>query len=264
MGSFDFTCCISGLPIGWHDPVRYILLTEQLPGEERHHLDSRWILRTFPLRGLYNDYGLAEVLQRGPAQEIWLDALQLDLIETGPGDNTFHQVPVRKGMSFEEIQTALWKECVFVRDRLSAETFQDTQLLKLSSLTVDRLTLLRNTNPEELLHPGKVSADHAQQAFLRTFDKSATARVLQDKLVYGLGKHFDLMLEKEPSEAELNEFLDSVGETLYVQVLLRILRYQWHPAGPTGPQCGEWDLHKDFLQRLRAIADCVIRQRAED
>lgn len=417
MGSFDFTCCVSGLPIGADDPVRYLLLTEQLPGEDRHKLESHWVLRTPPLRGRYNDYGLAEVLQRGPAQDVWLDVLQLDLIETGPGDNTFHQVAVRKDMSFEEVQTAIWMDCLLVKDRLSLETYQDTQLLKLSSLAVDRLALLKNT--EELLHPSiptvqrvrtmlldaglelsdgkftpgyvvstydttghvrirwgggdasnhvevlsqiqgllsekfstmlttgtgeypkaaemvvaakpldpsdrsylsvgiepkpqslhvaqamirediwqaicglrhefrdfprtcedykidvrqywyhchkihRLSTDREQRTFLRTFISGASAQQLQDRLVYSLGKHFDLMLEKDPSEAELEEFLDSLGETLYVQKILRTLRYQWHPAGPTGPQCGEWNLHRDFLQRLKDIADCVIKQQAED
>ena len=427
MGSFAFTCCVSGLPIESGDPVRYLLLTKQVPSDERAlNLDGHWVQRTFPLRGFYNDYGSVDNLQEGPAQGIWLEGLQKDLVEIGPGDNTCHDVPVRKNMDFEQILTALWKERVQVHDRMSAEMLKNLDFLRVSDVVVDRVALAGLlARSEEVLHPGiptvnrvreaildagmplsdgghipgylvslyesnrfvrvrwcSYGEDHAEilakvktllsdrfatmitigtgsyadsaemtvapkplnlkdayspyfrdqpeirredlrvaQAMIREdvwqalcnlnhkswndkipsdcagykslvrehwekqlkakqasstlpqgelwvlargLDTSLVASILKDKLVYSLGTHFGLMLEKNLTESELTDFLDTVSETLHVQRMLSLLRYQWHPAGPIGPQFGEWPLHQDFARALGVITERVVKHQEDE
>jgi hypothetical protein len=428
MGSFAFTCCVSGLPIESGDPIRYLLLTKQVPSDERRagNLDSLWVQRTFPLRGFYNDYGSVDKLQEGPAQDIWIEGLQKDLIETGPGDNTCHDVAVRKNMDFEQILTALWEERVLVHDRMSAEMLKSLDFLRVSEVVVDRVALAGLlARSEEVLHPGiptvnrvrkaildagmplsdgnhtpgylvslyesnrfvrvrwcSYGEDHAEilakvqtllsdrfatmitigtgayadsaemsvapkplnlkeayssyfgdqpeikredlrvaQAMIREdvwqalcnlshkswndkvpsdcdgfkslvrehwekrlkakqasstlpqgelwvlkgeVDTSPVSLILRDKLVYSLGTHFGLMLEKNLTESELTDFLDTVSETLHVQRMLSLLRYQWHPAGPIGPQFGEWPLHRDFTRALGVIAESVVKHQEDE
>jgi len=120
MGSFDFTCCVSGLSIGAGDDVRYLLLTEHpfhKPAEHTCYIHDRWIPRTFPLKAEYNDYGSVENVQEGLAQDIWFDGFKLDLVERGPGDNTCHDVPVRKDMGLGQMLEALWEGRVLVHQR---------------------------------------------------------------------------------------------------------------------------------------------------
>lgn len=117
MGSFAFTCCISGLPIGYYEPVRYMLLTENVyhkPAEHTCYIYDRWLPRTFPIKACYNNYGSIQDAQEGPALDIILEGFEFDLIERGVGDNSYHDVPVRKDMGFSDILTALWEGRVMV------------------------------------------------------------------------------------------------------------------------------------------------------
>ena len=62
MGSFDFTCSLSGLGIRAGDPVKYFLLTDN-PYEDTQTVCSPhdlYVPRTWPLRAEYNDYGTIE------------------------------------------------------------------------------------------------------------------------------------------------------------------------------------------------------------
>ena len=117
MGSFDYTCCVSGLPISDGTPIRYLLLTENpynSPAEHTCYIDDRWALRTFPLRAEYDDYGSVQIVQEGLLRDIWLEGFKRDLVERGTGDNSCHDVPVRKDMTFEQMLTAIWEGRVLV------------------------------------------------------------------------------------------------------------------------------------------------------
>lgn len=121
MGSFDYTCAISGLPIGAGDAVRFMLLTQnpyhrgKTAGGNACSQSDIWFPRTYPLRGVYNDYGSVEDLQTGPQADAWLTGFGRDLVEKGWGDNACHDVPTRKGMSMEDLLNATQKGRVHVR-----------------------------------------------------------------------------------------------------------------------------------------------------
>ena len=113
MGCFHFTCALSGLPIGPGDKVRFLLLQQSPYGEG-------WYLRAPPIRAEYNDYGSVEHMDPvdDPIAKLWLSGLDVDLIEKGWGENQCHDVPTRKGMTFDAMLEALGEERLRVRATL--------------------------------------------------------------------------------------------------------------------------------------------------
>lgn len=123
MGSFSYTCCISGLPIEAGDPVRYFLLTQNPYNDSPIcYMHSLWFPRNFPLKAEYNDYGSVENIQSGPLKDIWMEGFQKDLIEKGWGDNSCHDVPVSKDMSFDDLLNAITENRVYVRRDMDDKT----------------------------------------------------------------------------------------------------------------------------------------------
>lgn len=124
MGSFSATCCISSLPIEYGDKVRYFLLTES-PYKAGWTCSphDQWSPRTFPLMGIYNDYGSVEKVKKGPERDLWLEVFKTDLIEVGMGDNICHDLAVKKDMTFDEMLSAVWDGRIKVRDRLAAAVY---------------------------------------------------------------------------------------------------------------------------------------------
>lgn len=121
MGSFDYTCGVSGMPIRVGENVRYMLVTENPYAENRTtpvtSMDV-WFPRTFPLRATYNDYGGVRDMEEGPQQEIWLEALRSDMVERDVGDNTVHDVALRKSMPLQEILEAIPSGRLLVQQKL--------------------------------------------------------------------------------------------------------------------------------------------------
>jgi len=118
MGSFDYTCSVSGLPITVGDPVRYFLLVSS-PYDDNSaicEMNDIWTPRTFPLRAIYDDYGSVEKLQEGAQQRIWFEGFKKDLIIKGVGDNSYHDVAVRHDMNLDEWLRAIYNGRVEVSD----------------------------------------------------------------------------------------------------------------------------------------------------
>jgi hypothetical protein len=118
MGSFAFTCCISGLPIHGGDKVRFFLLNRN-PFYGRVQdacvVNGIWEPRTFALRATYDDYGRAVDIEEGPEKQVWLRGFQYDLLERGTGHNSCHDVPVRKSMKFSKLMEAIWESRLRVK-----------------------------------------------------------------------------------------------------------------------------------------------------
>ena len=101
MGDFTMTCSLSGLGISGGTAVRCLLLTASPYGNDdpRH----AWIVRTPPLRAVYNSYGSIQAIHQDDTfiAALWLRGLREDLI------NTVHGTPAAKDMSFDELLDAL-------------------------------------------------------------------------------------------------------------------------------------------------------------
>lgn len=107
MGSFSMNCSISGLGIGGGTPVRCLLLTQS--PYDNSDPRSAWIIRTPPIRAQYNDYGSIAHVHPDDRRiaELWLRGLREDAVEKGLGDNSYHDVPVSRDMSFEQMLDAI-------------------------------------------------------------------------------------------------------------------------------------------------------------
>lgn len=138
MGSFDYTCAISNLPITAGDEIRFILLQSSPFNRRGHYANGPevWYVRAPPIRAKYNDYGSIDVDSIHPEDEViaqlWLQGLKLDLLEKGVGDNIYHDVAVRKDMTFEQLLEALWEHRVEVKDDLGQEKIKKFKLAKLA------------------------------------------------------------------------------------------------------------------------------------
>lgn len=132
MGSFAYTCAVSGLPIEAGDEVRYMLITQNPYNNgagNTCYIHDLWFPRTFPLKGRYNDYGSVDDITSGPEKDNWLEGLKIDLFERGWGENTIHDVPTNKEMSFDELLDAIQEGRILVKRE--AETPFDRKLDKL-------------------------------------------------------------------------------------------------------------------------------------
>lgn len=128
MGSFAYTCAVSGLPIEAGDPVRYFLLTQnpyRNGAENTCYIHDLWFPRTFPLKGEYNDYGSVDGIADGPEKDIWLEGLKLDMIERGWGNNTVHDVPISKEMTFDKLLDAIQEGRVIVEREYDMHDLSD-------------------------------------------------------------------------------------------------------------------------------------------
>jgi len=114
MGSFSYTCGVSKLPIEAGDKIRYILLTENPYGDDCG-ANGHWFPRSFPIRAEYNDYGSVENVEDGIGRDLWMEALKIDLLSVGVGDNSVHDVPTSKNMKWEQLLEAIVEKRVFVR-----------------------------------------------------------------------------------------------------------------------------------------------------
>lgn len=116
MGSFSYTCSVSRLPIHAGDDVR-IMLVSSSPYDEPPYctMNAGYFPRTFPIKAKYNDYGSVEDVEEGIGRDLWLEGLKVDLLSVGVGENTYHDVPTSKDMSFDDLLQALVCDRVRVR-----------------------------------------------------------------------------------------------------------------------------------------------------
>lgn len=148
MGSFNSLCAISGLPITYGTPVRFMLLTQNPYADDwcKCYQYSIWVPRTFPIKAKYNDYGSVDHIEEGATRDVWFEAFQRDLVECGVGDNSFHDLAVSKDMDFDDFLEALQKERVRVKRRTAP--IQEEELRK----ALDRANaLLKEVSPKRNL-----------------------------------------------------------------------------------------------------------------
>ena len=107
MGSYDSTCSVSSLPLSGGDPVRWLLLVRSPYGRA-------WEPRTWPIRAHYNSYGSIDTVEEGSIRDVIFHVLQEDLLEMGVGDNSYHDVAVRKNMDFDDLLMAIHEGRLFV------------------------------------------------------------------------------------------------------------------------------------------------------
>jgi hypothetical protein len=120
MGSFNYTCCVSNLPIEAGTPVRYLALARSAfdTAGNGHvcYVGGRWQVYGVPIRGRYNDYGSVEEIEESFTTQMFFEGLKRGVVEKGVGDNTVHDVEVRVDMDQKGWLDALWEGRVDVED----------------------------------------------------------------------------------------------------------------------------------------------------
>jgi hypothetical protein len=161
MGSFAYTCAISGLPIEAGDKVRYLLLTKNPyhnGAENTCYIHDLWFPRTFPLKGSYNDYGSVEKVTAGVEREIWLEGLEKDMVERGWGENSCHDVPTKKGLKFDELLNAIQEGRILVERETDHYSSMDDLLERLDVMTGKKKKVEEDTRSPEEKRDSKIAA----------------------------------------------------------------------------------------------------------
>lgn len=130
MGSFNFVCAVSGLPIVAGDNVKYLLL-EQMGIASRGwtcYIDDRWFPRIFPVSAQYNDYGSIENIKNSLASDFSIHLLKNDIIEVDVGENEYHDSAVKKTMTLEELLNPIWEGRVSVSSFNGSKAIQQTMI----------------------------------------------------------------------------------------------------------------------------------------
>jgi len=157
MGCFAYTCSVSNLSIEGGTPIRYFALVKS-PFHEDWGIASpgSWHPLTVPLKGKYDEYGGVENIESGKVETEFFRLLSKDVIEVGVGDNSCHDVAVRKDMSQDEWFTALWEGRVKIRhpELVEAEEIQE-KIKDLPKLVAKAKKLLGEDSPEPEPEPPK-------------------------------------------------------------------------------------------------------------
>ena len=154
MGCFGAMCAISGLPIEAGDPVRFLTKSpfeDGVPVGMNHF----WCPRTYPLKGVYNNYGGVAKVEDEKHKQAWLDALAYDVIPRGVGDNTVHDVSVAKKMTWDDLQVALRERRILVRSHVDDIAWAERDLREDKDL-LEALALLGKSLPKPNPKPKKV------------------------------------------------------------------------------------------------------------
>lgn len=117
MGSFNQVCMLSGLPITYEDPVRALLVSEHYRatlGKATCDYSSKYLPRTFPIRGIYNDYGRLDEIKDDVFKRLWVQGLHTDMFELSVGKNPCHDIAVTRDMDFDQLWEAIWEERLIV------------------------------------------------------------------------------------------------------------------------------------------------------
>ncbi len=158
MGGAAMTCAVSGLPIRPDAKVRYLLLGEnpkpQIWEDRYHsllHVQSLYAPRTFPIKGKYRDEAKkVGNIEKGLSYDLWLEGFQSDLVERSEDESSGHRSAVKKGMTFAQLEQALWEDRVFVKQAYGIpfdpdKDFKDKVLLDLPHFfRVERAMILED------------------------------------------------------------------------------------------------------------------------
>jgi hypothetical protein len=130
MGCFDITCAVSGIGIGGGDPIRFLLLTENPHYDGRYvcQTDGRWMPRTIPIKGHYDEYGRIENWEESPVQASIMKGFQTDLVEMDE---------VRRSMDFSSMLEGLWEGRIRVRSPYKGDGSKRDLLVKYAMIRED-------------------------------------------------------------------------------------------------------------------------------
>lgn len=83
-------------------------------GEATCDYSSKYLPRTFPVQGTYNDYGRLDDVKDDVFKRLWVQGLHTDMFELSVGENHWHDIAVTRDMDFDQLWEATWEERLLV------------------------------------------------------------------------------------------------------------------------------------------------------
>lgn len=282
MGSFSYTCAVSGLPIDSGDKVRYLLLTRNPLLKNSNAVcypTSEWFPRVFPLNASYNDYGSVGHIDDTLGKQLWLDGFQEDLIEKEQGENEYHDVPTSKYMSFEALLNAVGVGRIFVKQAtgtgsmilpvaqamIREDVWQDLLTLRTEKSEYEISLAQRNSAARLVWNTLDLEKLFARDELSRSNEHTRPFIIDDVPTISGLSGAFRFAMKRksEMSEDEISKFLKTAAELIYIQELFVDIRYAWRPSYSCGSQVGDWKTARKWHGRLAKISQRVHTKNQE-
>ena len=229
MGCFSYTCSISGLPIDYNTPVRFMAL-----GSGEHYLSAydlgrEWAPVTLPIRARYNDYGSVDDIEECPVTEAFFETLNRRAIERAVGERPRFDMAVKRGMPQDE-----WLSALFVnRIQIKGPDGRTVPVVQ---------TMIREDVWRIVVDRDALETEHRRE--FETFLRLET--LLERELL------------REP------KYERAVRELFAVFQTLRRLGRPWARGTCCGPQSGEWEAQLAFMQAMASIAQTEVDRITED
>lgn len=263
MGSFDYTCSISRLPITVGNTVRLVLLQNAL---DSHNEDgnrglypiSWWWPWSFPLRAVYNDHGNFVVSKD---TDTWTALLRGQILRRPEGKNPYHQPAVHRDLDFQDLQWAVSTSRLLARlgtgtpRRYSTVSFTAIHDKVWDYLVMHGKKIHPSPTKKEIddLRAGTSIKDVDWKTGLYLFGElySGHARCLE--------RAFTRARKQNPSE----NFWADVEGIAHVEKAMGRLRLMWLPSCSIGWQHGELKaaaaMHKEFARIAASLRPPTLR-----
>lgn len=292
MGCFDYRCAISGLPIKWHDPVRFMLMVKN-PGPyvamacDAAHDDSLWKPRCIPIKARYNDYGSVEGM-KGLELDLMLEGLRRDIVPREQGENEYHDVPVSVDMPLEELLRALWETRVLVKLPDTVAVYCNTPhtsvnyamiredvwrgLLRLPSKNTFTDSALRVSDfkHEVLKLYIKEELDPKEAFMFEDLDlwdeycKPLASIGIHDSGPVGIVGHWKMLRARKLPLAKVKSTLNSLAEFAHIHMLMKLAGHQWLPSTTYGQQWGDYKEHTRLFTAFAKVGAALAKKQRED
>lgn len=201
--------------------------------------------------------GYATVMTPGTGS--YADSTEL-LVRPAPGTKGWGGSASRNASSREKplavgqamIREDVWQSLLKVEvqsdyewDRLQ---FKEYQLAALQAWA-----LLKKTQKEEPMF----------ESAIRTKAEGLVSLFVQDAIPFtvGLATAFRVVARQDLPPKQVDAFLQTAAEFLFVSRVLSLTRYQWRPSFSNGPQYGGWGLH---AQVLKGFAEAAQKKQDEE
>lgn len=290
MGSFDYTCAISGLPIHRGTDVFLVPLS---PGRDGLNFGafSRFMMAFPPIAGVYDDYGFVENLSFSPFHEACARSMGFDSAEAFTEQLKARAVKVQRfseevSATFCMARKDAWDAMMSLPISWSRQPNQHAQDAKtlLPAAVVDGRRILGQATALRS-HPEIQNIEaRLKEGF---YDKSQLANlILNTYLISGLpsntpfleffghyvtqggrdlfsGSRFLEILtldmpEAGATESDIENALTLVGHCMLVSTNMMTVRKVWMDRDSSGPQQGENAMHWLWARELMRITDSAI------
>lgn len=306
MGMMAATCCVSGLPIERPnegvEAVRIFLLTRNPFSENWRtgfvsQINDVWMPRTIPLRAVYDSCGPSQI-EKGPLQDVWLQALAFDLVEVPREQTRRHFVSVEKGMSLENLLSAVHEGDVFVRDDITGRYGRKISETGVEPTCQIALAMVREDVWQVLLQIVHSEVDQLREMLLGVYARTHITHALYVKTqkslrelaerhpkefenigswpdsdasalfsivpqhdssgVLGLYTHADLLYDRN---VPAETYVEPFAEFLAIQRFLATCGYKWRPVRLYGEQDAQYAPYVQMFEAFLRVAEALSSQR---